>query len=189
MKGSTSDKDAAVGRPVKGPPAEVAPTSESAEDLETASDVSLKETPSRFPRDPSVPYGSAYAYIRHIDRLRQEERERSPRGPQTALAKFLLSDDIIGNAMNEGESEGILSSDNQERVTVIAWSNGRQAIMFWSRHAQGGWEFRKGWTRRLAPTSALKQILNSSRVWLEKRAQKRAHVQQSQVDKPLKKAS
>lgn len=188
MKSSTSDKDAAAGKPVQGPPVDAAPTSVHSEDSEQAVDVPLKETPSRFPRDPSVPYGSAYGYIRHIDRLRQEERERSPRGPQTALAKFLLSDEVIENGRYEGESKGVISSDEQERVVVTAWSNGRQMVLFWSRHAQGGWEFRSGWLRRLRPTTAMQQLLRYSHVWLEKRVQKRTQVQNSQAQQALKKA-
>jgi hypothetical protein len=188
MKGSTSDKGAAAGVPVKGPPVGAAPTSVHADDGEMEVDVPLKETHSLFPRDPSVPYGSAYAYIRHIDRLRQEERERSPRGPQTTLAKFLCSDEVIENGKNEGESKGVISSDGQERVVITAWSNGRQMVLFWSRHAQGGWEFRSGWHRRLRPTTAMQQLLRYSYAWLEKRVQKRTQVQQLQEQEALKKA-
>ena len=155
---------------------------------EVAEDGPIVGPPRCAPNDPSVPYGSAYAYLRHVDRLRQEERDRSPRGPQSSLAKFLCSDEVTANGANEGVSEGVISSDGKERVVVIAWSNGRQAVMFWSLHAQGGWEFRRGWLRRLRPTTALQQLLRYSSVWLEKRVQKRTQVQNQQAQQALKKA-
>lgn len=144
------------------------------------------------PRQDGIPYGSIENYQRHVDNARLVARELDLKlGPKSELAKFMLSDGFLKAVKpNEGESVTLMAADEQERVIIVAWPNGRQAIMTWGRHALGGWEFHKGWLRRLPPSTAIKRLTPSIQAWLAKRAQQRAESVSPQVKhrQPLKKA-